>query len=79
MFPITPLELRKSGKDRSATTRMAIESQHINTVNSFYCGHCGDLESVSSLARVRNIGSLFQSNIIFAGIWPLPVLSGCPL
>ena len=51
--------LRKSGKDRSAGTRMAIESQDGNTVNSLYCGHCGDLELVSSLARVRNSWSLF--------------------
>ena len=34
-----------------------------NTVNSLYSGHCGDLELVSSLARVHNSGSLFQSNI----------------
>ena len=34
-----------------------------NTVNSLYCGHCRDLELVSSLAGVRNSESLFQSNI----------------
>ena len=33
------------------------------TVNSLYSGHCRDLEVVSSLARVRNSGSLFQSNV----------------
>ena len=33
------------------------------TVNSLYSGHCRDLELVSSLARVRNSGSLFQSNV----------------
>ena len=33
------------------------------TVNSLYSGHCRDLELVSSLARVRNRGRLFQSNI----------------
>ena len=33
------------------------------TVNSLYCGHCGDLELVSSLARVRNSEGLFQSNV----------------
>ena len=33
------------------------------TVNSLYSGHCRDLELVSSLASVRNSGSLFQSNI----------------
>ena len=54
-----PRALRKSGKDRSAGTTMAIESQDGNTVNSLYCGHCGDLELVSSLARVRNSWSLF--------------------
>ena len=34
-----------------------------NRVNSLYSGHCGDLELVSSLARVHNSRSLFQSNI----------------
>ena len=33
------------------------------TVNSLYSGHCRDLELMSSLARVRNSGSLFQSNV----------------
>ena len=53
-----------------------------DTVNSFYSGHCRDLEVVSSLARVRNSGSLFQSNVcnlFLPGIYLLSVLSGCPL
>ena len=33
------------------------------TVNSLYSGNCSDLKLVSSLARVRNSGSLFQSNV----------------
>ena len=38
-------------------------------VNSLYCGLCIDLEEVSSLQRVRNSGSLFQSNVcdLFSG------------
>ena len=32
-------------------------------VNSFYSGHCWDLELLSSLARVRYGRNLFQSNI----------------
>ena len=35
----------------------------INTVNSLYRGHCRGLELMSSLARVRNSGSLLQSNV----------------
>ena len=41
------------------------------TVNFLYSGHCRDLELVSSLARVRNSGSLSQSNVcnlVFPGI-----------
>ena len=34
-----------------------------STVNSFYSGHCWDIELLSSLARVRYGGNLFQSNI----------------
>ena len=34
-----------------------------STVNSLYSGHCRDLEWLSSLARVRYGGDLFQSNI----------------
>ena len=44
--------------------------QIIITADSFYRGHCTDFELVSSLARVRNSRSLFQSNIsnyIFGG------------
>ena len=32
-------------------------------VNSLYCRHCGDLELVSSSAKVPNSGNVFQSNI----------------
>ena len=52
------------------------------TVNSLYSGHCRDLKLVSSVARVRNSGSLFQSNVcnsFLPGIYLLSVLSGCPL
>ena len=52
------------------------------TVNSLYRGHCRDLKLVSSVARVRNGGSLFQSNVcnlFLPGIYLLSVLSGCPL
>ena len=47
-----------------------------NTVNSLYSGHRRDLKLVSSLARVRNSGNLFQSNVcnlFFPGIY-----SCCP-
>ena len=58
----------------------------VTTVNSLYCGHCRDLESVSSLARLRNSGSLFQSNVcnLFNGdlaavrFIGVSVISGCP-
>ena len=52
------------------------------TVNSLYSGHYRDLKLVSSVARVRNSGSLFQSNVcnlFLPGIYLLSVLSGCPL
>ena len=42
--------------------RKHYEDLNTNTVNSLYSGHCRDLELVSSLARVRNSGSSFQSN-----------------
>ena len=51
------------------------------TVNSLYSGHCRDLKLVSSVARVRNSGSLFQLNVcssFLPGIYLLSVLSGCP-
>ena len=54
----------------------------VYTVNSLYSGHCRDLKLVSSVARVRNSGSLFQSNVcnsFLPGIYLLSVLSGCPL
>ena len=34
-----------------------------NTDNSLYSGHWRDIDLVSSLARVRNSGTIFQSNI----------------
>ena len=49
------------------------------TVYSLYCGHRWDLVLVSSLARVRNNGSSFQSNVcnlFLPGIWPLIVFLG---
>ena len=63
---------------------MARENTHFqrHTVNSLYSGHCRDLKLVSSVARVRNSGSLFQSNVcnlFLPGIYLLSVLSGCPL
>ena len=51
------------------------------TVNSLYRGHCRDSALVSSLARVHNSGSFFQSNVcnlFLPGIWLLSVLSGFP-
>ena len=58
----------------------------VNTVNSLYSGHCRDLKLVSSVARVRNSGSLFQSNVcnFFARnlsavrIIGESVIAGCP-
>ena len=52
------------------------------TVNSLYSGHLSDLDLVPSIARARNRGSLFQSNIrdlFLPVIWLLSILSGCPL
>ena len=51
------------------------------TVNSLYSGQCRDLELVSSVARVRNNGSLFRTNVcnlFLPRIYLLSVLSGCP-
>ena len=51
-----------------------------STVNSLCSRHCMDLELVSSLSRVLNSGTLFQSNVCnlsFPGIQLLSVLSGC--
>ena len=58
----------------------------VNTVNFLYSGHCRDLKLVSSVARVRNSGSLFQSNVcnFFARnlsavrIIGESVIAGCP-
>ena len=49
----------------SSIKRVTRKFQEISpcTVNSLYSGHCRDLEAVSSLARVRNSGSLFQSSV----------------
>ena len=47
-----------------------------NTVSSLYSGHCGDLELVSSLARVRKSGSLFQSNVCCRGFNYCPFFGG---
>ena len=50
---------------------MEINVKEENTVNSHYSGHCKDLELVSSFARVRNSGSVFQLNVcslFFPGI-----------
>ena len=52
---------------------------HDTMVNSLYCGHCRDLESVSSLTSVRNSGSFFQSNLCNLFLPGISVLSGCPL
>ena len=52
------------------------------TVHSLYSGHRRDLELVSSLAGVRDRGSLLQSknyNLFVPGIQLLSVLSWCPL
>ena len=57
-----------------------------HTVKSPYKGHCGDLELLSSLARVRNSGSLFQPNICTFFAWGLAavriivvsVIARCP-
>ena len=53
---------------------------------SFIAAHCRDLEVVSSLARVRNSGSSFQSNVcnlLLPGlaavcIIGVSVIAGCP-
>ena len=47
----------------------------------FIADTLGTLTYLPSLARARNGGSLFQSNIrdlFLPGIWPLSILSGCP-
>ena len=57
------LESEKSESNRIRSVRVLYEGGLVSTVNSLYCGHCRDLELVSLLARVRNSGSLFQSNV----------------
>ena len=53
----------------SSTEKPHDDDMMLSTVNFIYSGQCRDLALVSSLVRVRNSGSLFQSNIcnIF---WP---------
>ena len=60
---------------------------HDTIVNSLYCGHCWDLESVSSLTSVRNSGSFFSVKrllFVFAGdlaavrFTGMYVIAGCP-
>ena len=46
------------------------------TVNSLHSGNCRDLKLMSSLTRVRNSGSLFQSTNVCNSF--LPGLSVCP-
>ena len=63
--------------------RKHYEDLNTNTVNSLYSGHCRDLELVSSIARVRNSGSLYQSNacnlfLPVLRIIGVSVIAGCP-
>ena len=53
--------LSQAPPTRSSTVNEC--NEYPNTVNSLYSGDCRDLELVSSLASVRNSGSLFQSNV----------------
>ena len=63
-----------------------LEAFPVDTVNSLYSRHCGDLELVSSLARVRNSGILFQSNVFLflprflatVGFIGVSIIAGCP-
>ena len=71
--------MRLSGGQRRCAC-FQIRQKYI-TVNSLYSGHCRDLELVSSVARVRNNGSLFRTNVcnlFLPRIYLLSVLSGCP-
>ena len=47
----------------SAAQPTKFESCLLKYSQTLYCRHCGDLELVSSLVRVRNRRSLFQSNV----------------
>ena len=58
-FPKFIGALQSSSKWFSENTDITIYSQ----LSLSFSGHFRDLELVSSLARVRNSGSLFQSNI----------------
>ena len=62
-----------------ASLLMSIILVFLNTVNSLYSGHCRDLKLVSSLARVRNSESLFQSilcNFFYRGFSCCPYYRG---
>ena len=70
-FEKTRLFYGKKYTSKEKKSTKFIFNQILNTVNSLYSGHCRDLKLVSSLARVRNSGSLFQSNVcnlFFPGI-----------
>ena len=56
-----------------------VVSHFLRTVNSLYIGHCKDLELVSSLARVRNRGSLFLFawDLAVVRIIGVSVVAGC--
>ena len=56
---ILSLPFRFSGKEGSFTANHVVPT----TVNSLYCLHPWDRELVFSIARVRNSGTLFPSNI----------------
>ena len=49
-------------KDEHKSDKVIFDAA-IFTVNSLYCGHPRDRDLVSLIARVRNSGNLFQSNI----------------
>ena len=63
-----------------------LEAFPVDTFNSLYSRLCRDLELVSSVARVRNSGILFQSNVFLflpgflttIGFIGVSVIAGCP-
>ena len=60
---------------------LVLSTEFLTIVNSLYCGHPRDRELVALIARVRNSGNLFQSNVctlFLPGIKLLSVLSRCP-
>ena len=82
ILQILIIENRDLTHAQTFCTRVGPYVNNRNTVNSLYSGHCRDLKLVSFVARVRNSGSLFQSNVcnlFLPGIYLLSVLSGCPL